>query len=251
MTAPHRPTLLWRLAGPAMLFLLVVGLSACEDPPPEPPEPGKPVLQIQGTKPPSIDLSLRLRYVATTKQRQCQQYDLGIPGYKPSKPTWHIWPQEPPSQKPNRRDRVVPINRTGSLSDSLKGEDLEPFRWTVNTGWGGKPIGCDFKLDYITLQFRYDKEKDKKFDEFKNSSKAGYVYLDLEDKCKKENVSRYKIGLDKNELIECKKGGFENGLYHRSKVGCRLDRGKLLGYCIERNVFKKIETNMKIRYVKN
>jgi len=134
---------------------------------PEPPEPGKPVLQIQGTKPPSIDLSLRLRYVATTEKRKCQQYDLGIPGYKPIKPTWHIWPHEPPSRKPDRRYRVVPMDTTGSLPDSLKGKDLEPFRWTVHAGWGGKPKGCNFKLKRAKVYFRHDGISAKKIIQFK------------------------------------------------------------------------------------
>lgn len=118
----------------AFAVLLGLVLPACEDPPPE---PGTPVLQIHGTKPPSIDLSLRIRYIATTEQRQCQQYDMGIPGYKPIEPTWHVWPHEPPSRKPDRRYRVVPMDTTGALPDSLEGQNLEPFRWTVNAGWGG------------------------------------------------------------------------------------------------------------------
>jgi hypothetical protein len=230
----------------AALFFLCLGLPACEDPPPE---PGTPVLQIHGTKPPSIDLSLRIRYIATTEQRQCQQYDMGIPGYKPIEPTWHVWPHEPPSKKPDRRYRVVPMDTTGALPDSLQGQDLEPFRWTVNAGWGGKPKGCDFDLINAEVSLIY-KDKNTKQYNLKNE-KVGEFDIDFYSKHHYDpGKDIYRIGTQKNPFIICKWGGFKYGIVSLNNefLNCKIKGQKPSGYHIE-NKKDSIRLNTHISYI--
>lgn len=238
-----------KAAGVAIVVLVwAVAVAYYQWTEPEPPEPGKPVLQIHGTKPPSIDLSLRIHYVATTKKRKCQNFTALTMGYVPKKPIWHVWPHEPPSHKPNRRDRVVPMDTTGPLRDSLQEQDLEAFRWTVNAGWGGKPIGCDFELKYVTLEFRYDKNKNERKYKLNNGSKIGQFYINFNtNKCDDVDGKIYKYLTKKYEYVECKWGGFSQGVYSNSELECGVEKNQTLGYCL-RNKESSVNFNMRVRY---
>jgi hypothetical protein len=220
----------------ALAVLLGLGLPACEDPPPE---PGTPVLQIHGTKPPSIDLSLRIRYIATTEQRQCQKYTMRTTGYVPITPAWHVWPHEPSFRRSGRRYRIVPMDTTGSLPDSLQGQDLEPFRWTVNAGWGGKPRGCDFELTYITTFFRYYGSKNIEPYGYRDSTRVGDIIVSTEpEKCPHyEN----RFSGSKPEIL-CD--------WSNTKLECSLKRYGPEGYCLEKEIPDTVNTRIKIRYDK-
>lgn len=228
--------------GLAVLLLLLLGLSACEEPPPE---PGKPVLQIHGTKPPSIDLSLRLRYIATTEQRQCQKFTTRTMGYVPIEPAWHVWPHEPPSKKPDRRYRVVPMDTTGSLPDSLQGKNLEPFRWAVNAGWGGAPSGCDFKLTYITVFLRYFGEKNIEIPRYESKNEIGDEIIDIEEK----KCSNYELNFDGGILrYGCTWRGLDNQKKSDNRIECNFIKENKDGYCLERPISDTVNTYLSIAY---
>jgi hypothetical protein len=142
------------------------------------------------------------------------------------------------------------MDRTGALPDSLQGQDLEPFRWTVNAGWGGKPTGCDFKTTDITPVFRYDKSYNKSTFDFKKREVIGEFDIDLnEDTCPGIEDDIFKSDLDSTIHIGCKWGGFDIGIHDRDKIECRIhDRG-VSGYCLETLKSDTIDTRVEIRYL--
>jgi hypothetical protein len=233
----------WRVVGLVVLLLpLGLILSSCEDPP----KPGKPVLQIHGTKPPSIDLALDLSYTATTEQRQCQKFTTRA-GYEPITPTRHVWPHNPPSKESGHRDRIVPMDTTGALPDSLQGKDLEPFRWTVNAGWGGEPQGCDFEVVYIGFITTYIGKKNLGnifYGEIKNIG-------DFHIKGNKENCPGEDINRGDKGVIEvvCRWGGFGYKSGNKNKLECEMRKTKSLAYCLERPTPDTIDVSMDIRYL--
>ena len=225
------------VVGLTTLLPLLLLLPSCE----EPPDPGKPVLQIHGTKPPNIDLALRLRYEATTEQRQCQKFTTRA-GYEAITPAWYVWTHEPPSGETDERYRIVPMDTTGSLPDSLKGKDLEHFRWTINAGWIGDPSGCDFNLVGVSFFSFYHRAENKIINEIGN-----FNMKTNEDKCK----PYYKRG-QKNKkrlYVYCREKSSESGLEIYSRAKCSLSRGGSIARCVEKPTPDTIREFIDIRYI--
>ena len=220
------------VVGLTTLLPLLLLLPSCE----EPPDPGKPVLQIRGTKPPSIDLSLRLRYEATTEQRQCQTFST-LNGYRPVRPAWYVWTHEPPSGETDERYRIVPMDTTGSLPDSLKGKDLEHFRWTVNAGWAGSPSGCDFNL--IGIGFFNTKKTNLKQ---KTYGASDFHIREDKNKCPKKYIKKNMTY--ESIYVVCSNGEKST----RKSMECEMERRNSIAYCLERPFSDTIDISINVKY---
>jgi hypothetical protein len=140
------------------------------------------------------------------------------------------------------------MDTTGALPDSLQGKDLEPFRWTVNAGWGGEPQGCDFEVVYLGFVAIYDGRLNLR-NEFYNSIKnvGSFNIKANTNKCPKEYFNKERREEVKIDCIWKKEFRGGKGL----ELKCRLEKKGTIAYCLSRPITDTIDLPIHFRYLKD